>query len=60
MEMHACNKGKEPLPTPNRLTQYLLDRYKHRLLGMPFTPERSRVVACIDCILETEREGRHA
>ena len=33
--------------------------YRNRIVAMSYTQERSSVVACIDCILETEKEANY-
>lgn len=33
--------------------------YRNRIVAMSYKQERSRVVACIDCILETEKEANY-
>ena len=53
-------KKKETLPPISSILKYLLISYKNRLLALSYTPERSRAVACLDVILETEREVNHA
>lgn len=52
-------KKKGNIPPISSILKYLLISYKNRLLAFSYTQERSRVVACIDCILETVKEVNH-
>jgi len=47
------------LPTLNPVAKYLFRRYKEQLLSPPYSQETSRIVDCIDFVLEAEKEARH-
>lgn len=52
-------RKKEAISQISSILKYLLINYKNRVLAMSYTQQRSRVVACIDFILETEKEANY-
>lgn len=48
---------KPPFPRLNPTTKYILRCYKERFLKQPCTVDASRIVDCIDVILEVEQEA---
>jgi len=46
------------LPPLNPVLKYLLCRYKSKLLKMPYSNEASRLVDCIDYLLEETKVVR--
>jgi hypothetical protein len=50
---------KSSIPLINFIVKKYLCHYKNRILKMPFTPERSSVVDCVDNLLEAGEEGNH-
>lgn len=47
----------KPSPRLNPIIKYLLRRYKEQLLNRPYTEEATRIVDCLDYILEHSAEA---